>query len=101
MHDNVYISDERYNLEIYGTNDDHKIQLLNFGLSSSLLHVLDDGNQIKNITFDAHGNMIGNEKLKAFKSDQNAFARYEIDKYIFLRREVFIVLDGDENGRLL
>ena len=86
LHDNEYISDERYNLEIYGTNDEHKIQLLNLGLSSSLLHVLDDGNQIQNITFDAHGNMIGNEKLKAFKSDQNAFTRYEIDKYIFFEK---------------
>ena len=86
LHDNGYISDERYNMEIYGTNDEHKIQLLNLGLSSSLLHVLDDGNQIQNITFDAYGNMIGNEKLKAFKSEQNAFTRYEIDKYIFFEK---------------
>lgn len=86
LHDNGYISDERYNLEIYGTNDEHKIQLLNLGLSSLLLHVLDDGNQIQNIVFDTYGNMIGNEILKAFKSEQNAFTRYEIDKYIFFEK---------------
>ena len=86
LHDYGYISDERYNLEIYGTNDEHKIQLLNLGLSSSLLHVLEDGNQIQNITFDMYGNLIGNEKLRAFKGVQNAFTRYEIDKYIFFEK---------------
>ncbi len=45
--------------------------------------------------------LLGNEKLKAFKSEQNAFTRCEIDKYFFLRSEISIVLDGDENGRLL
>ena len=30
-----------------------------------------------------YGNMIGNEKLKTFKSEQDAFVRYVIDKYIF------------------
>lgn len=83
LHDNEYISDEQYNLEIYGTNDDKKIQLLNLGISMSLLNVLDDSNQISNISFDTYGNMIGNEKLREFRDSQNSFLRYEINKYIY------------------
>ncbi len=82
LHDNGYLNDEKYNLEIYGTTDENKIQLLNLGISLSLLNRLDENNQFDNITFDVYGNMVANSKLQEFRNTQNGLTRYEMDKYI-------------------
>lgn len=82
LHDNGYISDEKYNMEIYGTSDEKKIQLLNLGISLSLLNILDSNNQFSNISFDNHGNMVANRKLRKFRNAQDGLTKYEMDKYI-------------------
>ncbi len=87
LHDNGYIDDERYNLEIYGTNDESKIRLLNLGISFSLLNVLDSNNQVCNISLDEYGNMVANEELNRFKDKQNALVKYEMDKFILFKTE--------------
>ena len=82
LHDNGYLDDAKYNMEIYGTNDERKIQLLDLGISLSLLNVLDGSNQFKNISFDAYGNMVANDELKKFRDKQNGLIKYEMNKYI-------------------
>lgn len=85
LHDNGYLSNEKFNLEMYGTNDESKIQLLNLGLSFSILNVLESNNQFKNISLDSHGNMVANKQLSNFKKNQNGLIRYELDKYILFK----------------
>lgn len=82
LHDYGYLNDEKYNMEIYGTTDERKIQLLNLGISLSLLNKLDSNNQFNNISFDSHGNMVANKKLREFRNKQNGLTKYEMDKYI-------------------
>lgn len=85
LHDNGYLSDEKFNLEMYGTKDESKIQLLNLGISFSLLNVLESNQQFKNISLDSHGNMVANKQLGDFKKTQNGLIRYEMDKYILFK----------------
>ena len=85
LHDNGYLSDERYNIEMYGTNDESKIQLLNLGISFSLLHILESNDQFKNISLDRHGNIVANKQLCEFKKTQNGLIRYEMDKCILFK----------------
>ena len=70
---------------MYGTNDESKIQLLNLGLSFSILNVLESNNQFKNISLDSHGNMVANKLLSNFKKNQNGLIRYELVKYILFK----------------
>lgn len=83
LHDYGVIDDERYNLEIYGTNDSKKIQMLNMGIPIGILSLLETNNQLSNIFVDANGNIKGNDRLKAFVNKQNSFWKYEILKHIF------------------
>lgn len=77
-----YISTERFNEEIYGTNDVKKIELINLGLSMSLLNTLEKQSQIQNLYLDKFGNVSGDAELKRFRNQQNDFVKFEIDKYI-------------------
>lgn len=82
LHDYGYLSDEKYNMEMYGTNDEDKIQLLNLGISFSLMNCLEKNDQIKNISMDSFGNLIANKQLCEFKKTRNGLIKYEMDKYI-------------------
>ena len=82
LHDNGYISGEKYNMEIYGTNDEDKIRLLNLGVSLSLLNLLGNNDQLKNIFLDEYGNIVAKKQLYEFRNKQNSLVRYEMDKYI-------------------
>ena len=88
LHDNDYIDDKRYNMEIYGTNDIHKIQMLNLGISMFLFRILDNNNQLNNISFDSKGNMVGNNYLKKFYEQQNDFIKYEMKKHIYFEEVI-------------
>ena len=83
LHDYGVIDDERYNMEIYGTNDPKKIQMLNMGIPIGIISLLESNNQLSNIFSDANGNIKGNDRLKSFVSKQNSFWRYEILKHIY------------------
>lgn len=82
LHDYGYLSDNKYNMEMYGTNDEHKIQLLNLGISFSLMNCLEKNDQIKNISKDTFGNLIANKQLCEFKQTRNGIIKYEMEKYI-------------------
>ena len=69
-------------MEMYGTNDEDKIQLLNLGISFSLMNCLEKNDQIKNISMDSFGNLIANKQLCEFKKTRNGLIKYEMDKYI-------------------
>lgn len=69
-------------MEIYGTTDTFKIELLKLGITAGLLKKLSEGEQIKNIEKDKYGNIQGNAKLKEFYSQADDYTQFEIRKYI-------------------
>lgn len=82
LYDIKLISDEAYNLEIYGTTNKKKIELLKLGITAGLLNVLEENDQIKNIEKDQYGNIQGNAKLKNFYMMADDYTKFEIGKYI-------------------
>lgn len=83
LHDNHYIDDEKYNIEIYGTTDEIKIRLLNLGIPINLLNILSDNEQIQNVYVNGYGNLMGNRQLERFYNEQDDYTKYEMAKYIY------------------
>jgi hypothetical protein len=82
LHDAKVISLDEYNMEIYGTTDILKIDLLKLGITAGLLKILSKEEQIKNIERDKYGNIQGNAKLKEFYMQADDYTKFEIRKYI-------------------
>lgn len=82
LHDVKVISLDEYNMEIYGTTDTFKIELLKLGITAGLLKTLSKEEQIKNIERDKYGNIQGNTKLKEFYMQADDYTKFEIRKYI-------------------
>lgn len=82
LYDVKVISLDEYNMEIYGTTDTSKIDLLKLGITAGLLKILSKEEQIKNIERDKYGNIQGNSKLKEFYMQADDYTQFEIRKYI-------------------
>lgn len=83
LHDIGIINDNQFNLEIYGTNDERIIQLLNTGIPLNLLRLFEDNMQMENLYLDDYGNLCGNAHLREYMETQNEYVKYQIDKYVF------------------
>ena len=55
MNEETLISEQDYNLFMYGTEVRKNIDLINFGLSPSLISKLDNDGQLEYISIDANG----------------------------------------------
>lgn len=82
LHEVDLISTEKYNMEIYGTNDENKIELLKLGLTPGLLKILSDNNQIVNIAKDQYGNIQGNYKIKEFYDRSDEYTKFELRRHL-------------------
>ena len=82
LRDVKIISKDEFNIEIYGTADETKIDLLKLGITAGLLKILNSENQIKNIEKDQYGNIQGNAELKRFYMTSDDYTKFEIEKYI-------------------
>tara|TARA_R110002073_G_scaffold84612_7_gene201881 strand:- start:63880 stop:64506 length:627 start_codon:yes stop_codon:yes gene_type:complete len=76
------ISDDEYNLYIYGTTDKNKIELSKYGLSVSLITRLDNEEQLKNLSFDEFNNLEGNEEFSDFMLSIDDFFRFELKRHL-------------------
>lgn len=83
LHDNHYIDDEKYNIEVYGTTNEMKIRLLSLGIPINLLNMLSDNEQIQNVYVNSYGNLMGNRQLERFYTEQDDYTKYEMAKYIY------------------
>ena len=83
LHDNHYIDDEKYNIEVYGTTNEMKIRLLSLGIPINLLNMLSDNEQIQNVYVNSYGNLMGNRQLERFYTEQDDYTKYEMTKYIY------------------
>jgi hypothetical protein len=82
LYDFELITKEAYFMAVYGTNDEHVINLTRIGLGPSITKVLKDRGQIDNISFDQNGNLISNEAFKSFLETQSELFKFEINKFV-------------------
>ena len=82
MYDFQLISKDHYNIYIYGTTDEKKIELTKFGLSINLISRLEKDGQLNNLSFDKFNNLEGNSDFQEFKNNIDDFYRFEIDRYL-------------------
>ena len=82
MLDYELITEDEYNLYIYGTKNKKKIELTKSGLSISLTSRLDSDNQIENIHIDDYGNLNGNIEFERFVDSIDDFYRFEINRHV-------------------
>lgn len=82
MHDYKLITDQEYNLHIYGTENPKNIDFIKLGLSNSLISRLDSDGQLKNISIDNYGNLKYNEEFKKFLENIDDFYKFQISKFI-------------------
>ncbi len=82
MHDFSLITDDDYNLYIYGTTDKDKIELTKIGLSVSLISRLEADDQLKYLYFDAANNLRARKEFDEYKDKASDFYRFEIERFL-------------------
>jgi hypothetical protein len=82
MFDYSLISQDDYNLYIYGTTDQTKIDLTKIGLSVSLITRLEADDQLKHIYFDGFNNLKSRPEFDAYKAAANDLYRFEIERFL-------------------
>ncbi len=87
MHDYQLITDQEYNLHIYGTENPKNINLIKFGLSSSLISRLDSDGQLGNLYIDDYGNLKCNKRFEVFLETIDDFYQFQIKKFISSNQE--------------
>ena len=81
-YDNEVISEQEYNLLIFGTNDEQSVRLIKQGFPLNILSKLIKDNQLLNISFNEYNMPLGNEEFKKYFDKQDDFYKFQIDKYI-------------------
>jgi hypothetical protein len=76
------ISQDDYNLYIYGTTDEARIALTKFGLNISLINRLSDDNQLQNLRLDPFNNLTASAEFLQFLSSVDDFYRFEVNRYL-------------------
>nr|WP_295933618.1 DEAD/DEAH box helicase family protein [uncultured Dyadobacter sp.] len=82
MYDYELISRDDYNMYIYGTADQAKIDLTKIGLSISLISRLEADGQLQHLYFDSFNNLKAREEFDDYKASVNDFYRFEIERFL-------------------
>jgi hypothetical protein len=82
MYDYGVINPDEYNLYIYGTTDQKKIDLTKIGLSVSLISRLDADDQLEYLYFDNYNNLTARKEFDDYKAKANDFYRFEIERFL-------------------
>jgi len=80
LYDFHVISEDDYNMYIFGTTDENYVKLVRHGLSIRLTKFLVDNNQIDNIWFDENNNLRKNNHFDIFLDTLDEFQRYEVER---------------------
>ncbi len=75
------ISDDLYNLFMFGTNDIKELQISQLGLSKNLYNTLKKDNQIQNIEFDDFHNPRANHHLREYILSKQGIEKFELEQY--------------------
>lgn len=87
MYDYKLITDDEYNTHIYGTKNPKNINLIKFGLSSSLITRLDGDGQLENLYIDDYGNLKYKKQFEDFLENIDDFYQFQIKKFISSNQE--------------
>jgi hypothetical protein len=82
MYDYDVITKDDYNLYVYGTIDQNKIDLTKIGLSVSLISRLEADGQLQYLYFDQYNNLKSTPQFEAYKTSANDFYRFEIERFL-------------------
>ncbi|MFZ8169853.1 DEAD/DEAH box helicase [Alteromonas macleodii] len=78
------ISEDEYNLFIYGTSQVRNTKYTKLGLSSTLVNKLEKDQQLENIEIDELGHISVKKEFKEYIQKQDDLLRFEISKYILV-----------------
>lgn len=76
------LSEDEYNVFIYGTAKKRNTDLTKLGLSGAIINKLEFDGQIENIEVDKLGHVLVNDEFRVYLGLQDDFVRFEINKYI-------------------
>ncbi|MCY7533394.1 DEAD/DEAH box helicase [Bacillus altitudinis] len=82
LHDFLLISQDEYNLSVYGTNDKKRINLIKTGLSLNLINRLQKDDQLKHIKMDHNNNLVTDLNFENYRNKMRGFYRFELDKFL-------------------
>jgi len=82
LYDFELITQDEYNMYIYGTADQTRIDLTKIGLSVSLISRLAADGQLQYLYFDSYNNLRARPEFDQYKASVNDFYRYEIERFL-------------------
>lgn len=82
LYDFLLISQDEYNLSVYGTNDKKRINLIKTGLSLNLINRLQKDDQLKHIKMDNNNNLVTDLNFENYRNKMRGFYRFELDKFL-------------------
>ncbi|MGA4323368.1 DEAD/DEAH box helicase [Ectopseudomonas hydrolytica] len=85
LYDLKLITDNEYNLHIYGTTKKSNAEFVRIGISGSLINKLERDKQIDNISIDKLGTVTYNSDFSQYIKSQDDLVQFEISKYISIK----------------
>lgn len=82
LHDLNLITDDEYNLHIYGTNKKSNAEFVKIGISGALINKLERDKQIDNLSITDLGIINYNNEFSKYIKSQDDLIQFEISKYI-------------------
>lgn len=82
LNDVGLLSEDEYNLYIYGTVKKANANLVKIGFSGSLVNMLEKEGQAKNISVNEHGLVEVNEDFVSFIRSQDDLVQFEVSKFL-------------------
>jgi hypothetical protein len=82
MRDYELISQDEYNVIIFGTNDKKKLQILKIGLPINIINRLEQDGQLANIQLDEQGNLQTLPSFDDYRNSVDDFIRFQLEKFL-------------------
>lgn len=76
------ISENEYNMFIYGTTKKRNTELTRLGLSGAIIRMLENDEQIENISIDSYGRVSVNDAFVDYLEKKDDLIKFEINKFI-------------------
>lgn len=75
------ISEEQFNLFVYGTIENMDLKILQLGINKALYSKLKRDNQLSNIIFDEYNNPKANRELRNYIESKSGIDKFELDQF--------------------
>lgn len=82
MKANDLITEDEYNLHLYGTRNLRNVKFMKFGLNNYLVNRLEKDNQLQHLDINEFGNLEYNSEFAEYLCRIDDFYRYQIEKFV-------------------